>query len=270
MSGTEYLDRSGGRVAYDDSGGTGPLIIAAPGMGDTRRVYRHVGPALIEGGVRFVTMDMRGMGESSVDWPDLSDAAIASDYLALVDHLDAGPAVLVGNSLSCASAVIAATESLEKVAGLALIGPFVRNVPVKRWQKALTAVMLAPLWGRRAWVGYYRKNLYPGPKPPDHEDYVRALSANLSEPGRFASLRTVASNSHAESGRRLPDVKQPVVVVMGTADPDFPDAVAEANHIGEVTGAEVVLVEGSGHYPQADSPDLVAPALLDLVGRSGQ
>lgn len=270
MPETQFLDRPGGRISYDDTGGTGPLLIAAPGMGDTRRVYRHVAPALIQAGVRLVTMDLRGMGESSVRWEDLSDAAVASDYLALVDHLDAGPAVLVGNSLSCASSVIAATESREKVAGIALLGPFVRDVPIKRWQKVLFAAMLTPPWGKSAWVGYYRKNLYPGPKPPDHDEYVNALSENLGEPGRFASFRGLAFNSHAESARRLPDVKQPVLVVMGTADPDFPDAVAEAGYIGDTTAGEVVLVEGSGHYPQADNPQRVAPALIELVKRSGR
>ena len=63
-------------------------------------------------------------------------------------------------------------------------------------------------------------------------------------------------------------VHQPVVVVMGTADPDFPDAEAEANELGELMNAEVVMSDGSGHYPQADNPDLVLDALVNLVGSS--
>lgn len=268
MTTTEYLERPGGRIAYDDSGGDRRLVIAAPGMGDTRRVYRHLRKALTDAGVRLVTMDLRGMGQSSASWEDLSDEGIASDYLALIDELGAGPAVLVGNSLSCASAVIAATDAPDRVAGLVLIGPFVREVPTKWWQKAMFAAMLAPPWGRSAWVSYYRKNLYPGPKPADHDEYVAALSQNLSEPGRFASFRGLASNTHAESGRRLTEVTQPTLVVMGTADPDFPDAVAEANQLGDILGADVLLVEGSGHYPQADSPNQVAPKVIDFVSRA--
>jgi hypothetical protein len=30
------LALEGGRIAYDDSGGTGPLVLAIPGMGDLR------------------------------------------------------------------------------------------------------------------------------------------------------------------------------------------------------------------------------------------
>jgi pimeloyl-ACP methyl ester carboxylesterase len=262
---TRFLDRPSGRISYDDSGGDGPLVVAAPGMGDSRKVYRHIAPALDAAGLRLVTMDLRGIGESTVGWDDYSDAAIASDYAALVDELASGPAVLVGNSLSCSSAVIAAADAPEKVAGIVIIGPFVRDIPLKLWQKAVFHTMLTPPWGRGAWISYYRKQMYPGPKPPDHDEYVDALSENLSEPGRYASFRSLAFNSHAESGKRLTDVTQPALVVMGTDDPDFPDPVSEATALGDILGAEVVLSDGSGHYPQADSPDTVAPPVIDLA-----
>jgi pimeloyl-ACP methyl ester carboxylesterase len=239
-------------------------------MGDMRKVYRHIAPALTDSGLRLVTMDLRGMGESSVGWEDLSDEGVASDYLALVDKLDAGPAVLIGSSLSCASAVIAATDAPEAVSGIVLLGPFVRPALTKWWEKAVFVVALAPPWGRSAWVYYYRKNLYPGPRPTDLDEYVGELSRNLSARGRMAALRGLAANTHAESGRRIANVAQPVLVVMGTADPEFPDAVAEARQLGEVMSAEVLLVDGSGHYPQADSPQKVAPAIIELARRAGQ
>ena len=72
---TQFLARPDGRISYDDNGIDGPLVIAAPGMGDTRHSYRHLRDGLAAAGIRFVTMDLRGMGESSVDWNDLSDAA---------------------------------------------------------------------------------------------------------------------------------------------------------------------------------------------------
>ncbi len=265
---TEYLDRPDGRLSYDDNGIDGPLVVAAPGIGDLRHVYRHIRADLTQAGIRFATMDLRGMGESSTEWRQLHDAAVASDYLALIDHLGGGPAVLVGNSLSCASAVLAATDSPDSVAGIMLVGPFVRDIPVKWWQKAAIGAMLLPPWGRSAWVAYYRKNMYPGAKPPDFDAYVDRLSANLAEPGRFASFRRISTSSHAESGRRLDQVTQPTVVVMGTADPDFSDPRKEAEHIAGTLGADLVWSEGSGHYPQAETPSLVAEALIDLVSRT--
>ena len=265
MTETQYLNRPGGRIAYDDSGGEGAVVIAAPGMGDLRQVYRHMAPALIEAGIRFVSTDLRGQGESSVGWDDLSDDAIAADLVALVDELGVGNAVLVCSSLSCASAVIAATDATDKVSALVLLGPFVRPANQKWWQRAAFTAVLAPPWGKRAWVAYYKKTLYPGPNPDDHKVYVEALSSKFGEKGRMTDFRRIAANRHEESGRRIDRVTQPVLIVMGTADPEFPDAVSEAQVLGEVMSAEVLLVEGSGHYPQADSPEKVAPAIIDLV-----
>jgi pimeloyl-ACP methyl ester carboxylesterase len=268
MSGaTRFLEVSGGRIAYDDTGGPGPVVIAAPGMGDTRRVYRHLTPPLGAAGLRVVTFDLRGLGESSVGWDDYSDAAIASDFAEVLDHLGVRAAVLIGNSKTCSSAVIAATDRPDRVSGLVLLGPFAREVPVKWWQMVLFGAMLGGPWGRRVWVSYYKKRLYPGPKPPDHDQYVSALSRNLAEPGRFKAFREQAKDNHAESGRRLSRVSQPALIVMGTADPDFPDPKREASGLAGLIKAEVLFAEGSGHYPQADSPATVAPAILEFVER---
>ena len=35
------------------------------------------GDGLVDAGVRFVTMDLRGMGETSTEWKPLDDAAVA-------------------------------------------------------------------------------------------------------------------------------------------------------------------------------------------------
>lgn len=262
---TQYLDRPGGRIAFDDTGGAGPLVIAAPGMGDTRGSYRHIRRPLADAGLRVVTMDLRGQGDSDATFEEYTDEAVATDYLALASHLDAGPAVLVGNSLSCASAVIAATDAPQQVAGIALLGPFVRPVEMAWWQKWLFALMLGGPWGRTAWVGYYRKSLFPGPTPPDHDEHVASVSAMLSKKGHMSAFRALAAESHEESGNRLPSVGVPATVIMGTADPDFPDAAVEARQIADVLGAHLVMAEGSGHYPQADQPSTTVPAIVNLA-----
>jgi pimeloyl-ACP methyl ester carboxylesterase len=212
-------------------------------------------------------MDPRGAGESSTDWSEYSDRAVASDMVALVRQLG-GPAVLMGNSFSAASAVIAATDHPDLVAGLVLIGPFVRPVDMPIWMGWVFRAMLAPPWGRRAWTWYYRSRMYPGSPPGDLDSYVAALSATLAEPGRMAAFRALADDDHAESGSRLDAVEVPVLVIMGTADPDFPDPRGEARELGARLPATVELIEGAGHYPQVEYPDRVARIVLDFLERT--
>ena len=85
---THFVDVPGGQIAYDDTGGAGPLIVCTPGIGDRRQLYRFLRPALAEAGYRVATMDLRGHGESSTGWPVYSAAALGSDIVALIRHLN--------------------------------------------------------------------------------------------------------------------------------------------------------------------------------------
>lgn len=259
---TQYFSRNIGTIAYDDQG-AGPLVVCAPSMGDVRAEYRFLAPALAAAGFRVVTMDLRGQGESSVDWPDYSIASVGEDLLALVRHLNDGPALLVGTSLSAGAAVWAAAEAPEWVSGLVLIGPFVRDtMPV--WQGRL---MFAPLfagpWGLWVWSKYFPR-LYPTAKPADFPQYLDVLLNNLREPGRMAALRGLMNGSKKASEERLGRVQAPALVIMGSRDPDFKDPAAEAQWVADRVGGMVKLVEGAGHYPHAEMPDKVTPLVIEF------
>lgn len=67
--------------------------------------------------------------------------------------------------------------------------------------------------------------------------------------------------------RRLRDVRATATVVMGAADVDWKDP-AEAAWIGEQLHAEVIMVPGVGHYPQAQAPEVTAEAITELLSRA--
>src|SRR5919106_835129 len=125
---TAFLERPGGRIAYD-VGGAGPLVVLVPGMGDLRSVYRFVAPALVDAGYRVATMDLRGHGDSDATFDSYNDVALGADLIALIEHLG-GPATIVGNSMGAGGAAWAAAQAPDLVTGLILVGPFVREVPV--------------------------------------------------------------------------------------------------------------------------------------------
>ena len=85
-----------------------------------------MGP-LAAAGYRVAAMDLRGHGESSATFTQCDGESVASDILATIAQLKEGPAVVVGNSLGAAAAVLASAKRPGDVAGLALIGPFVRD-----------------------------------------------------------------------------------------------------------------------------------------------
>ncbi len=261
---TRFLDTEGGRIAFDDTGGSGPLVVAVPGMGDLRTQYRALRPALVAAGYRLVTLDVRGFGESSARWADLSARAVGRDVLHLIEHLQAGPATVLGNSFAAGSALWAAHLSPGRVHAAVLLGPIVRDAPPSLLMQALLRIGFAGPWRVAFWMSYWN-SLFPQRRPADHADARAALRRNLKEPGRMEALRTMVGLSKADTENLLPACRVPALVVMGIRDPDFADATAEARWLAAQLGAQLLLVDGAGHYPHLERDDLVTPRLLAFL-----
>ena len=262
MTSSQTLQRPEGRIAYDVTG-QGPLVICLPAMGELRSSYRHLVPLLVVAGFRVACLDLRGHGDSDTTFDAYDDEALASDALALVEELG-GPAYLVGNSMGAGAAVIAAAERPDAVLGLVLAGPFVRNPPAGRVALLLFRLTLTRPWGRAAFMAYYPQ-WTPGDRPQGYDEHEAAVAANLRRPGHWKAFVRTTRTTHAPAEARLDQVRAPAVVVMGTADVDWKDPAVEAAWSGDRLGAEVVMVEGVGHYPQAQAPAVVADAVQRLA-----
>jgi len=259
---TEFFEIQGGKIAYEATG-SGPLVICVPSMGDLRGEYRFLAPQLASAGYRVVSIDVRGHGETSVPWPDYSVGAIGSDLIALVRGLDAGPAVLIGDSMAAGAAVWADAEAPDLVAALVLIDPIVRGEG-SALTRLVISVLFTRLWGPSVWKIYYSL-LYPTRKPEDFSQYSAKLVANLGEPGRMQALSRMMTASKAASAERLSRVTAPTLIVMGTRDPDFKDPEGEARALGKELQARVDIVTGAGHYPHAEMPEVTGPIILSFL-----
>lgn len=260
---TRFIETDQGRVAYDVQG-EGPVVLCIPGMGDTRAQYRHVVGGLAAAGHTVITMDVRGMGESDAVFADASPEAVGRDAVAVLRELDAADATVIGNSMAAASAVWAAAEAPERVSRIVLVGPFARDVPINPLMGLAFKALLGGPWGRLAWTGFYGSLLKAG-KPADHADHVAALKKNLREPGRMATFRRMANASKDACAARMDEVDAKTLVIMGDADPDFPDPAAEARHLADVLHADVWIVPGGGHYPHQEVPEAFVSRVAAFV-----
>jgi len=243
MTETQYLQRPEGRIAYDVRG-SGPLVIAAPGMGDTRTVY----------------------------------TAFADDLAALAEHLGAtadAPVVLVGNSMSAGSAVLVAAERPGLVSALVLVGPFVRDGEVPVLQRWAFRLLMLPPWSSAAWLAYV-PTLYAGGRPPGLSEHLAEVRESLRRPGAARAFRATTRTTQSRAEAALPSVTSAALVVMGDSDPDFSDPAREAAWIAENLGrdavarpaTEVAMIEKAGHYPQAQHPAAVASFVSAFLART--
>ncbi|MBR7829362.1 alpha/beta hydrolase [Actinospica sp. MGRD01-02] len=255
----ERPDGSVGRIAYDDQG-TGPAVLLAPGMGTTRATFRHLVPVLLRAGYRVITTDYRGLGESDTGWDEYSSAATADDLAALIRHIDAGPVLLYGNSYTAASAVHLAADHPELLRGAVLSGPFVRSLPAPNLVGKITyALMAKPLFTRTLWMVWF-PHMFPK-RPADYAEMRAAVDANLREPGRAKVFAQMCAGTHDAAEAKLPRAKAsgvPMLVIMGTADEDFPNAVDEGRFVAESVNGRLELLDGYGHQPHEETPEQIA------------
>lgn len=266
-SATQYLDLPDGVVAYDDTG-DGPLIVATPAMLDLRSELRLLTPRLVDAGYRVVTVDQRGMGETSGEWPEYGSIPLAHDLIALIRHLDAGPAIIYGTSNGAAAGVYTSVEAPDLVRGLVLVAPFVRDGKMSWVQRQLMGIMRIPFLTLPIYMSYFPKWEPRRPRVADFDEQVARLKANLREPSRRKVITAyMLTQTHREAEARLDRVGVPSLVIMGTGDVDWPDPEAEARWIVSQLGSELLLLEGAGHHPHVEYPDEIAGAVVRFAER---
>lgn len=272
---TEYLTIGTNRLAYDLQG-DGPLVVLAHGMGDSRRSYRFVVPALVAAGYRVANLDIRGCGESSVDWDGYSRTDIAGDLVALVKHLG-GPAAIIGQSISGGAGTIAAADAPDLIAGVVEVAPFTRKqsmdlgglVRVKPYRAASIQLLRTMLRGSvSSWLKYL--DIAIPVKPADWAAERAQISAVMQDPARMLVLQAMMKTAPTDAGARLADVRSPILVIQGNADPDWADPRAEGERIIADLPAglgQLAVIDGAGHYPHAQTPDALLALTLPFLAR---
>ena len=255
-------------LSFDDTGTSGPLVLLMPGAGDVRSEHRRLAPLLTSRGSRVVTADLPGHGDSPVA-SSYGVAETADAMIALIEQLDAGPAVVVGCSFAPAAAVWAAVDRPDLVTAVGLISPHMdeeggiaatlQGIATKG---LLRGPIAAPIW-RRLYQGWYKTN-----RPDDLDDELQKMTTMLSDPDRRRAVRQTLVASRDGLSARMDRFDRPSVVVFGTADDHFADPAAEAERLAQRLGSSIVLVDGAGHYPHVENPEQVAAAIEVLVSSS--
>ena len=270
---SECLTVSDGSIAYEVAG-SGPLIVLAHGVGDSRAAYRKMIPLLTAAGYRVAAVDLRGCGDSSVEWPTWSRTAIAGDLLAVIRHLG-GPAVLVGHSISGGAATVAAAQEPASINAVVELAPFTRkqsfradDLRVKGFRRSVLRLLGVMAFGSvRLWRSYLDA-AYPGAKPADWGERLGRINSMLREPGRMKAMQGMFRSAPTDADAQLANVRCPVLVVMGTLDPDWADPQAEGLAVVDALPSglgRLDMVEGAGHYPHDQSPDRVVSLILDFL-----
>jgi pimeloyl-ACP methyl ester carboxylesterase len=112
-----YVSHEGAKIWYSSFGAGPSVLLLHGGLGHGGNWGYQV-PALMENGYRAVIIDSRGHGRSTRDARPYTYELLASDVLAVLNHLRIQMAALVGWSDGACTALVLAATAPTRVAGV--------------------------------------------------------------------------------------------------------------------------------------------------------
>jgi pimeloyl-ACP methyl ester carboxylesterase len=276
------LQRDGGRVAYEVYGsGDPPIVFVPPWQIVHSRIWKAQIPDFARRH-RVVAWDNRGNGRSDrpTDPAAHSSLARADNLRAVMDITGVEAGVLVGLSSASGPMVIVASDHPERVAGLVFIAPAAplgepgRMAEIRFEERLDTDERWAKenihYWRRdyRGFLEYFFSQAFPEPHSTKQLEDGVAWGLD-TDPQSLAATKRAPVVLDAESfAARCAAIRAPTLVIQGSDERlshrTQGIAVAEA-----IPGAQLELLEGSGHMPNLRDPVRVNLLIRDFIARLG-
>ena len=244
----------GGRLAYRDAG-RGPLVVLLHGGFLDHRQW-NAQLAALPARYRVVAPDARGHGDSTNAEAPFRHT---DDVAALIRHLDAGPAVLIGVSMGAATATDTALEHPGLARALVVSGAGTSEPEfTDGWTRAVLEQTMSALFAGdvpgalAAWGGFAT-----GPNRT-RADLDPAIPALIDEMTRKTWMKHTAedrdwSTHAADTWARTAKLDLPVLAVIGGADSDDHRRLA-ARLADTVPGGRKTTIADAAHYPNMEHP----------------
>jgi pimeloyl-ACP methyl ester carboxylesterase len=265
----------GRRVAFRRMG-AGPVLLLIHGMAGSSRTWEPVLPLLTD---RFTVIapDLPGHGRSDPAQGDYSLGAYASVLRDLLAVLELDRATIVGHSLGGGIAMQFAYQYPERCDRLVLVdsGGLGREVSWLLRAMALpgaelTMPVLFPGFARE-WGGaverFFRAR---GIRWARASESWRAYASLTGPENRRAFVHTVRAvidpggQSVSAVDRLYLTSEIPTLIIWGDQDRIIPLAHAHAAHQA-MPGSRLAIIEGTGHFPQAEEPARFARIVAEFV-----
>ncbi|MFN7515401.1 MAG: alpha/beta fold hydrolase [Dolichospermum sp.] len=273
-------------ICYQTQGTTGPAIILIHGFGASWLHWRKNIPALAVT-CRVYAIDLIGFGGSAKPKPGEKITYTLETWGQQVAdfcrEVIGEPAFFIGNSIGCIVAMQAAVINPDMALGTALLNCSLRLLHDRKrlslpWIKRFGAPILQNFLAIES-VGNFFFSQLAQPKTVKNillqayaqretvtDELVDILMTPAKDPGAAAVfLAFTAYSSGLLPEDLLPIISCPVIILWGTADPWEPINLGrELANFPQVQ--KFIPLEGVGHCPQDESPELVNGILLDWIG----
>ena len=272
-------------ICYQNAGDSGPAVILVHGFGASWKHWRKNLPVLGQT-CRCYAIDLIGFGSSAKPTPgvelEYSLEAWGEQVADFCRDIVGSPAFLVGNSIGCVVTMQAAVDNPDLFLGVAAINCSLRllhdrkrvNLP---WYRSLGA-SIAQMLLSNPWIGnfFFQQIAKPdvvrnillqayGRKEAVTDELIGILMEPAADAGAaevFLAFTRYSQGPLPED--LLPILPCPALILWGTEDPWEP--IELGRELAKFPAVEkFVPLEGLGHCPQDEAPEIVNPILQEWI-----
>jgi 3-oxoadipate enol-lactonase len=251
---------NGTELAYRDNGSAGegkPTLVLLHGFCGSSAYWEKLLPSL-ENRYRVLTPDLRGHGSSSGNRDAvLCMEELAEDIAALLQDLEAGPAVVLGHSLGGYIALALAERHAALLNGFALIHstPLPDSEAAKAGRDAAAATLRAD--GIKTFVDGLVPKLF-APERAESPLAERAKDIGYGTSAESAAAVAVGLKDRPDRSRVVETSELPVLLVAGGKDGVVPP---ERVFAARGSRTATAVLEDSGHMGMMEAPGELADTI---------
>ncbi|MDW8326914.1 MAG: alpha/beta fold hydrolase [Anaerolineales bacterium] len=258
-----FITRDDVHLHYETYGAGTPVVFLH-GLGSGADDWALQVPAFAKRH-HVITVDLRAHGRSRHEGA-LTVEQMAGDVAALLEHLGAAPAHVVGLSLGGCVALAHGIHHSEQVRSLTLVNTFARfqSAGVGGLWRGVRRLWLLQFRPIRELAEFVASELFPKPEQKDlRESAIASLSRNSRETYRAALRAILRFDVRAQLG----NIRCPTLVVIGERDRTVPRAAGELL-ARAIPGARTLVLADSGHASPMDQPEAFNAAVLGFLESS--
>lgn len=233
-----FVDHDGARIRYATYGAGFPVVLLHGGFGHGGNWGYQV-PALTDAGYRAVLVDSRGHGRSTRDQRPFTYDLMASDVVAVMDRLELERAAFVGWSDGACSALVLASRTPMRSAGVFFFACNMDPSGTKEFQPGPVV--------DRCFARHTKDYAALSPTPDGFMSLVGDVSAMQKTEPNY-------------SVRDLARIEVPVTIVQGEHDEFIKREHAEYL-ARSIPGADLVILPGVSHFAPLQRPQLFNEAV---------
>jgi 3-oxoadipate enol-lactonase len=252
-------------IHFSDQGRRdGPPLVFINSLGCDFRIWNEVAEILAPD-FRILTYDKRGHGlsESGPDKNDIAD--YARDLAALLNVVGVGPATIVGLSIGGLIAQELYRQSPERVAALVLCDTAAKIGTDEVWDQRIGEVERGGIEGladavmERWFTAHFRAA---------RSIELAGMRAMLTRTPRQGYLAACGALKRADLRPYAGRIQAPTLCLVGDQDGSTPPALVKET-AALIPGSRFEIIEGAGHLPNVEKPEVVAKWTAEHARRNG-